>query len=439
MRFTQPAAWWALLLGLVFVLLSSYRRRPDAVEVSSVLLWKRIPPRTPPLRRVRAPRLSALFWIQLATLAVLVGSCAGPVWFRRGTAAPVVYAVDARPSWETRLRDGRTRLEAIRAQTGRMDVALPPRDPDPWLAIWRAQAEARSVPGAKIVWVSDRPPPAGWRPDGQIIVADDAPNMGWISARVVAERIVGVLLNHGPECVVRVNGLETRIPNGRTVIARPVHGDRAVLEIEVEDAWDGDDRIEFVRVADPPRVYVEGDVAPELARAIAAAHGVLVAEGREDVRIVTKRGTAEAFRPVSFALPESPVGQGVEAGEIAAAVAWAVEGEPLLFADGRPVVAFEGREIRLGVELRGSPWAATPSFPIFWKNAVDYARRDVMTAWQRVSGSPLEEALTDGRGRPAIQLPPAGEVLVERDGVPWACAAALAGMAVLAFFGGREG
>ena len=50
-------------------------------------------------------------------------------------------------------------------------------------------------------------------------------------------------------------------------------------------------------------------------------------------------------------------------------------GEPLLVADGKPVAVLKDGVLHLALELDPRGWPLTPSFPIFWKNVVDFASR----------------------------------------------------------------
>jgi hypothetical protein len=44
-------------------------------------------------------------------------------------------------------------------------------------------------------------------------------------------------------------------------------------------------------------------------------------------------------------------------------------------ADGKPVGVLRGNVLHLCIDLNPKGWASTPSFPIFWKNVVDFASR----------------------------------------------------------------
>jgi hypothetical protein len=50
-------------------------------------------------------------------------------------------------------------------------------------------------------------------------------------------------------------------------------------------------------------------------------------------------------------------------------------GRVLVSADGRPVVALRGGVLEVSVSFEPGRWPSTPSWPIFWANVIDSARR----------------------------------------------------------------
>lgn len=97
MALVNPAA--LLLLPFVGVLIWLYLRAPqqDMLEVPSLLLWQELPEEFEDATKLRP---DALFWLQLATIVVLIVAFAGPRWATLPSGAPpaVIAVVDGSAS-----------------------------------------------------------------------------------------------------------------------------------------------------------------------------------------------------------------------------------------------------------------------------------------------------------------------------------------------------
>jgi Mg-chelatase subunit ChlD/uncharacterized membrane protein len=114
MTFTNPAAWWLLLLGLPIIALHILRPRRQRVAVSSTLLWEneeRAVSASAPWQKLRS---SWLLLAQLAIVALLAAVVAHPVRLTEGRLARhTVFMIDASGSMAA--TDGApSRLEAAK-------------------------------------------------------------------------------------------------------------------------------------------------------------------------------------------------------------------------------------------------------------------------------------------------------------------------------------
>jgi von Willebrand factor type A domain/Aerotolerance regulator N-terminal len=182
-------------LAAVAVLLWLHRRRlrRRRVPVSTLLLWRRVPP-APPVRR--RPRFDALLFVRLALVLALVGGLLGPFLGAPGVpgaSAPLLVVLDVSASMQARERGGtrfalaRRRARALvegsdetmlvlaaerprvavrwtadrRRVLERLETVEPldvPGDLEPSLALARAETSGRS--GARIAVLTDVPRPA---------------------------------------------------------------------------------------------------------------------------------------------------------------------------------------------------------------------------------------------------------------------------------------
>src|SRR6185295_4600179 len=77
-KFETPAALWGLSSLLLLVLFSLWRQAAARVVVPSLLLWKKIPERNPPVRALRRPKWRLDLLLQAFAIAAAIGALAGP-------------------------------------------------------------------------------------------------------------------------------------------------------------------------------------------------------------------------------------------------------------------------------------------------------------------------------------------------------------------------
>jgi hypothetical protein len=128
-----------LLLIPLLILLERWRRRPQPVVWPSLLLWRTLGPGE--ARRKRS--IEPLLVMECVAVALLSVAAAGPSFAAGVGGRLVVVHIDTSPRMGALLEDGRTALEATRAELARIRAALAPAD------------EWRAIEGV------DRPPPAG--------------------------------------------------------------------------------------------------------------------------------------------------------------------------------------------------------------------------------------------------------------------------------------
>ena len=78
MNFENPAALWALSSLALLVLFSLWRQAAARTVVPSVVLWKKIPERNPPIRALRRPKWRVELLLQALAIAAAVAALAGP-------------------------------------------------------------------------------------------------------------------------------------------------------------------------------------------------------------------------------------------------------------------------------------------------------------------------------------------------------------------------
>jgi hypothetical protein len=198
------AAAFAAIVALLALHLWDWRRR--VIPVSTLFLWRRLPP-APPLERRRRLRPDLLFWLQLGCLSALAVGYLRPWIATRDTppdAPALLLVIDVSASMQAREADGR-RLDRARAEAAALvrddadtmlvaaggqprvvvrwtrDATLVRRrletlealdvagDLAPALAL--ALGEARVRPGTRVAVFTDLPPQAtGLAPDDLAVV-----------------------------------------------------------------------------------------------------------------------------------------------------------------------------------------------------------------------------------------------------------------------------
>lgn len=421
MSFETPGALWGLLSLALLALFSLWRQAAARTVVPSLLLWKKIPERNPPLRALRRPRWRIdLLWQALA-VTCLVLSLAGPyVPSSRPKPRRVAVVLDTSARMLAGGRFEEARREAARLAAGKLagdEVAFYAADPSPrradrpeeirpvhahvdlgpLLAVARAQAD-------EVVLFSDRPV-EGAR---LRLLAGPSGNVGIVEFTPADDELFARLVNHGPPgrpVTVRwgADGQEgeERRTLGPGVSSWSRRGDfrkagRVWVEVRAGDGFELDDRAEAVRLgSDRIVVSLSGQRVPLLERALRAVTGVelrhdggpgQVAVGVDEeppagdlrVRIHPPRGALEgepavARHPLTEGLERRAAEELVPAG-VGELPAGAREGEPLLLVGGKRAAVIRGREVHLAIDCAPDRWPATVSFPIFWANVIDFAR-----------------------------------------------------------------
>lgn len=142
---------WALL-GLVaiplLILLDRWHRRPRPIVWPSLLLWRNIAPASAPSRR----RIEPLLLLECLAALLLTAAAAGPQ-FTTGTASrTVVVHLETGPRTGAVLADGRTVLEATRAELDRIQAAVG----GTWTVIEMPRADAPPASGDLRILATNR-------------------------------------------------------------------------------------------------------------------------------------------------------------------------------------------------------------------------------------------------------------------------------------------
>ena len=125
---SAPWALLGLLLIPLLILLERWRRRPQPVVWPSLLLWRTLGPGEAKRKRSIEP----LLVMECVAVALLSLAAAGPSFAAGVGSRLVVVHLDTSPRMGALLEDGRTALEATRAELARIRAALAPADE------WRA-------------------------------------------------------------------------------------------------------------------------------------------------------------------------------------------------------------------------------------------------------------------------------------------------------------
>ncbi len=424
MRFETPTALWGLLSILLLAIFSLWRQAAVRAVVPSLLLWKMIPERNPPLRALRRPRWRLSLLLQAAALASMVGGAAGP--YAAGSEPEprriaLVFDTSARMIENGRLERAVGTARRLLGRLGPADrisiyAAVPsPRrldsidevravhahvDTRPLLAAARAEAD-------EVVYFSDRPPEgavgAGIR---MALFGGKGGNVGIVEFSASDSGVFGRVVNHGPARRVdielaaggRVVRERVDLSPGETAWSRSedLSGAAGVsLRVAAGDSFPLDDEAHAVRLG-PRRIVaaLSGRHVPDLVRALEAVGGVVLRRGEGDCQVavgideepsrraglrVMVRSPEPGFRPAAVAVRPHPLTAALRGEDFGSARVGAVDlppgAEPLLSADGRIFGALWDRTLRLSIDMAPSGWPATISFPVFWTNVIDYVRR----------------------------------------------------------------
>jgi hypothetical protein len=455
--FETPAAFWALSSLALLVLFSLWRQAAARATVPSLLLWRRIPERNPPMRALRRPRWRIDLLLQAAAAGAIVAGLAGPYLpSSRPKPRRVAIVLDT----SARMLAG-DRLEKAKAEARALLAGPLSGDATSLYAAVPSPRRLASVDEARAVHarVDLVPLVAAARQEAEhVIVFSDGPvegahlrllagpadNAGIVELGVSEGEVFARLVNHGASrrATLRVAAGDRRfeealdLPPGVSVWHRKMDlsgADSAGVELALSDGFPLDDRAFAYRLGSRRTVVsVVGRHVRRLIDALEAVPGVVLRQdsGESDVAV----GVAERPGPAplrvwlhdpsprltteALEVGRHPLTAGLEArgaeigtagvGELAAAYR---EGEPLLSAEGRRVAVARGGDFHLAADLgpRGLP--STASFPIFWSNVIDFARKGGGFAVLR-TGKPFEHPggtfLEHDLGEHVLRLP-AGE------------------------------
>jgi len=424
MNFEIPGALWGLVSVVLLLIFSLWRQSAAKVGIPSVLLWKKIPERNPPLRALRRPRWRLDLLFQALAVAAAVAALAGPfVPSSRAKPRKVAIVLDT----SARMLAG-GRLEKAKDEVRRLCEGKLPGDE---VAVFAAAPEPRrlgvqDIPrieavhervdvetllaaarreAAHVILVSDRAPAGGGH---ALLLGGPGGNAGIVELAVSDQDVFVRGVNHGPPRNVgvrfkvdeRAREETFQMPSGVWTWPQAMDGvnaKRVSVELVADDPFPLDDTAHAVRLG-PARtvVSVAGRGSPALVRACAAVSGVLVRQdgGDGDVAVgfdavpnpkgrlrVWVHSPAKPVRlPVEVAqhpLTEGLTGRGVELGEggVGELPPAYREGRALFRAGGVLVGVHRGREVHLSFNMEPNEgWPARASFPIFWANVVDFAR-----------------------------------------------------------------
>jgi len=431
MSFGNPAALWGLSTLVLLILFSLWRQASARVIVPSLLLWKKIPERNPPVRALKRPRWRLELLLQALAITCAVGALAKPY---RETKEPkprriaLVLDTSARLRAGDRLAKMKSRAgDCIRDKFSKDIVTVYAADPSPRKI--GSPAEARSVDthvnlgpllqGASaeadhILLFSDR------EADGAKPVLFGAPkdNAGIVEFSVSDDEAFVLIVNHGAPRPLPVElragdlRVQETVPAGQRTWSHKADYSKAPfvrIALATNDSFPLDDVVEATRlVSGSALVTLAGrhhDALPKVFKAIPGISvqrggtGALVAVGWDEppgpgeLRVFIHSPNARLTGEPVIASQElmhdlEKRGRELVLGELPAAER---AGEPLITVDGKVAAALRKNEIHLSIDL--NQWQKMDSFPIFWVNVVDVAHK-------------AARGLTIIRAGQPVQLPP---------------------------------
>jgi hypothetical protein len=414
--FEVPAAFWALGSLALLILFSLWRQAAARTTVPSLVLWKRIPERNPPIRALRRPRWRLDLLVQALAVAFAVAGLAAPfVLADRPKARRIGIVIDtsARMLGGGRLEKAKAEVRALldgNLSGDRVSVyaASPsPRKLDleevrevhahvdlaPLIAAARQETE-------RVLVFTDRPVEGAHAR----LLGGPADNAGIVAFTAADDEVFVRVVRHGAPRPLRIRlaagelRVEEALPAGKDAWFR--RGDyskapRVDVSIVPGDGFPLDDAVAATRLEPGrPEVSLTGRAVPLLRRAFESIPGVSIREGpgraKVSVGVDAPPGPAdlrvrlhdpEAGESGSVAVAAHPLTAGLagrerEFGRVGELSPGFRSGEPFLTSGGRPAGVLKGSEIHLAVDLgREDSWATTPSFPIFWTNVMDFATK----------------------------------------------------------------
>lgn len=450
MKFENPAALWGLASLILLILFSLWRQASAKVVVPSLLLWKKIPERNPPVRALRRPRWRLELLLQALAVSAAVGALAKPY---KETDEPKPRRVALVFDTSARMRAG-DRLAKMKKHASQLiqdqlrkdvvtcyDAAPAPRSfksPDdthgadghvdlaPLIAAARANSDL-------VILYSDH------EVEGTLPALFGAPadNAGIVAFSVSDDEAFIRIVNHGAPrkipILLKTDSAEFRdtIPAGQLTWAHKADYSKAAflrVAIEPADSFPLDDAVEATRlVGATSLVSLNGLYNEGLVRVFRSMPGVSVMNGELPARVAVgydrdpgpgdvrvwlytpKANLAGALKVEKHPLTadlEARVNElsGLTWGEVPAL------GKPLIRVGDKVAAALQGKELHVCVDV--NQWQkGLKSFPIFWVNVVDFAQ-GAASGLTVVHGGPkanlLDERESDTAGKSQeLSLPPA--------------------------------
>ncbi|HZE99689.1 MAG TPA: BatA domain-containing protein, partial [Planctomycetota bacterium] len=308
MKFEQPAALWGLASLLLLILFSLWRQAAARVTVPSLLLWKKIPERNPPVRALRRPRWRLELLFQALTIAAVVAALAGP-YRETEQFAPrrIALVFDTSPRMQAGDRIARMKAFAKNIQDtfGSADqvtsywwAATPKHFPGSGAVSGldvhvdlKPMLLAASASAEHVILFSDRPV------DGPKLALFGAPadNAGIVELSVSDDEVFIRIVNHGPARPLpidlvagdlRVNEI---VPAGQRVWSHKADYSKASsvrVTLETKDSFPLDDVVEATKMGPADAlVTLAGRHHEALVRVFRSIPGVTVQHGRAPARV----------------------------------------------------------------------------------------------------------------------------------------------------------
>lgn len=451
MKFETPAALWGLCSLLLLVLFSLWRQAAARAVVPSLLLWKRIPERNPPVRALRRPKWRVELLLQALAIAAAVAALAGP--YRESPEKKprrVALVIDTSARLAAGDRHARLREEAKRLQATSLEkdeVAIYAGSPAPR----RLKSVDEAAPAGEHVELEPVLAAARAGSDHVIVFSDraaeganaflaaaPADNAGIVEFSPGEDEVFIRIVDHGPSRAIPVELTAGAIKVRETIPAGGLRwshkgdfskADSVRVAIDVADSFPADNIVEAVRLADPATtISVSGLLPPQLLKALRSIPGATVRTGQGkatlaigvndepgpgDFRVWIVPASTRIQKPVTVG--KHPVLAELEkfTGELSGVLGELPPpdraGEPLMTIDGKVAAAIRGRELRICADV--TEWGkGLPSLPIFCANLADVAHGGASRFVVLKTGRPL--LLPPGTSLTGVPAGPDGTVVV---------------------------
>lgn len=413
MKFAHPAALWGLLSLVLLILFSLWRQAAAKVVVPSLLLWKKIPERNPPVRALRRPRWRLELLLQALAISAAVAALAKP-YKETDESQPRRVALVFDTSARMRAGDRLARMKAGARQT-LLDVlskdVVTCYDGAPAPRSFKSPDEARGVD----VHVDLAPLVAAARASSDLVIlysdrevegtvpalfGAPADNAGIVAFSVTDDEAFIRIVNHGvPRAIpvtLKAEGLDLRetLPAGQLTWSHKADYTKTAyvrVAIEAKDSFPLDDVVEATRlVSGGSLVTLTGRHSEGLTRVFRAMPGVTVMRGTAPARVAVGLDEAPGPGDVRVWL-HSPAGKlggelkverhpltaDLEGRTELAGLTWGevpALGTPLIRVGGKVAMALQGRELHVSVDINQWQQRLT-SFPVFWVNVLDFAHQ----------------------------------------------------------------